>query len=143
MRPEMSDPDKNKVAANARAGLLLERSVELRRFRHAYPGSEERFKEIAETAPDDVSEAVKHVIALLSRPEISNVPEVTQFFNLTAAESRLAAWLMAGGNLANYAREVGVSRNTARNQLQAIFQKVQVNRQAELVTVLLETAQKL
>jgi len=121
----------------------LERSVEIRRFRHAYPGSEERFKEIAARAPEDVREAVSHVIALLSRPESANAPEVTQFFDLTAAESRLAAWLMAGGNLADYAREVGITRNTARNQLQSIFQKVQVNRQAELVTVLLETARKL
>jgi len=139
----MSDPDKEKIAAIARAGLLLERSVELRRFRHAYPGYEERLNEIAAAAPDDVSEAVSHVISLLTQPETANVPEVTQFFSLTAAESRLAAWLMAGGNLANYANEVGVSRNTVRNQLQAIFQKVQVNRQAELVTVLLETARKL
>lgn len=138
----MSDTDKEKSRASARAGLLLERSVELRRFRHAYPGAKERFEEIAAGAPDDLSEAVSHVIALLSRPETANVPAVTQFFDLTAAESRLAAWLMAGGNLTNYASEVGVSRNTARNQLQAVFQKVQVNRQAELVKVLLETARK-
>lgn len=139
----MSDSDKMKNQANARAKLLLDRSVELRRFRRAYPGGTERFREIAAQAPEDISEAVAHVIALLSRPETTDISDVAQFFDLTSAESRLAAWLMAGGNLADYASEVGIARNTARNQLQAIFQKVQVNRQAELVTVLLETARKL
>jgi len=139
----MSDSDKMKNQANARAKLLLDRSVELRRFRRAYPGGAGRFREIAAQAPEDISEAVAHVIALLSRPETTDISDVAQFFDLTSAESRLAAWLMAGGNLADYASEVGIARNTARNQLQAIFQKVQVNRQAELVTVLLETARKL
>lgn len=139
----MSEMDKQKSRATARAGLLLERSVELRRFRHAYPGAKARFEEIAAHAPDELSEAVSHVIELLSGPETPDATAVSQFFDLTAAESRLAGWLMAGGNLTSYAREIGLSRNTARNQLQSVFQKVQVNRQAELVKIMLETARKL
>ena len=139
----MDDLDRLKNQANGRAALLLEQSVELRRFRHAYPHYEARLKEIASDAPDDIREALEHVVAQFSQAENDDDPEIIRFFNLTAAEGRLAAWLMTGGNLSEYASEVGVTRNTARNQLQSVFQKVQVNRQAELVSVLLETSRKL
>jgi len=54
-------------------------------------------------------------------------------FGLSRTEARLSATLASGRSLSDYARENGVSRNTARNQLSTVFQKTGVRRQAELV----------
>lgn len=60
-------------------------------------------------------------------------PAIQVAFALSAAEARLAGALVAGGTLAKYAAEHGLSRNTARNQLAAIFVKTGTRRQTELV----------
>jgi len=59
-------------------------------------------------------------------------------FGLTPAEIRLAAYVVHGGTIAGYAKQHAVSRNTARNQLQAIYCKTGTHRQAELVALLLK-----
>ena len=59
-------------------------------------------------------------------------------FGLTPAEMRLAAYLMNGGTIASYAKAHDLSRNTVRNQLQAIYCKTGTHRQAELVGLLLQ-----
>jgi DNA-binding CsgD family transcriptional regulator len=59
-------------------------------------------------------------------------------FALTPAEIRLAAYVVHGGTIAGYAKQHAVSRNTARNQLQAIYGKTGTHRQAELVALLLK-----
>lgn len=56
---------------------------------------------------------------------------------LTAAEARLAMFLVHGGTTVQYAQRHRVSRHTVRNQLQAIFVKLGVNRQADLVRLLM------
>ena len=59
-------------------------------------------------------------------------------FALTPAEVRLAGHLMNGSTIASYAKARDVSRNTVRNQLQAIYCKTGTHRQAELVSLLLK-----
>jgi DNA-binding CsgD family transcriptional regulator len=61
---------------------------------------------------------------------------LTSVFGLTAAESKLAARLGAGEALDAVADELGIARETARNQLKAIFLKTGVHRQAELAALL-------
>ena len=61
-------------------------------------------------------------------------------FELTIAQARLAAFLSKGGTLAEYASMTGIKTSTVRSHLKAIFQKVGVKRQAELVVRLLEKA---
>lgn len=61
-----------------------------------------------------------------------------QKYALTPAEMRLTAYLVNGGTIANYAKAQGISRNTARNQLQAAYCKTGTHRQAELVSLLLK-----
>jgi DNA-binding CsgD family transcriptional regulator len=58
-------------------------------------------------------------------------------FDLTMAESRLAASLLGGATLNEASKKLHVSRNTAHTQLKSIFTKVGVHRQAELIRVLL------
>lgn len=57
-------------------------------------------------------------------------------FNLTKAESSLAAGLAEGRTLQSLAEERQVSLNTVRSQLKAVFAKTNTRRQAELVALL-------
>jgi DNA-binding CsgD family transcriptional regulator len=57
-------------------------------------------------------------------------------FHMTAAEARLAARLGAGQSLEFATEQIGISKETGRNQLKSIFLKTGVNRQSELVALL-------
>jgi DNA-binding CsgD family transcriptional regulator len=57
-------------------------------------------------------------------------------FGLTAAEARLALRLAAGSTLADAADAFGVTQNTVRAQLRAVFDKTGARRQSELVRLL-------
>ncbi len=59
-------------------------------------------------------------------------------YALTPAEMRLTAHLVNGGTIASYAKAHGLSRHTARNQLQSAYCKTGTHRQAELVSLLLK-----
>lgn len=58
---------------------------------------------------------------------------IAQAFDLTRAESRLAALLATGASISSAAEHLGISRETARNHLKAIFSKTGAHRQSELV----------
>jgi DNA-binding CsgD family transcriptional regulator len=55
---------------------------------------------------------------------------------LTAAEARLVAMLCRGGSLAAAASEAGISLNTAKTQLAAVFSKTDTKRQSELIALI-------
>lgn len=57
-------------------------------------------------------------------------------FGLTPAETRLAARLKDGLTLKEAASALNVSFNTVRNQLRAVFEKVGLSRQSELIRTL-------
>jgi DNA-binding CsgD family transcriptional regulator len=60
-------------------------------------------------------------------------------FQLSRAEALLASALVAGQTIATYADHAGLSRNTVRNQLAAVFAKTGTRRQSELVGMVLTT----
>lgn len=70
------------------------------------------------------------------------IPSATlaRLFGLTPAESLLASELARGASLDEAATNLSISRNTARTQLQSVFMKTGVNRQGELVRMLLTSA---
>lgn len=57
-------------------------------------------------------------------------------FGLTAAEARLAVRMQGGHSLNEIADELGLSRETLRQQLKGVFSKTGTNRQVELVLLL-------
>jgi DNA-binding CsgD family transcriptional regulator len=57
-------------------------------------------------------------------------------FGLTAAEAKLAMHLAAGEALGDAADALGIAKETARAQLKAIFAKLDLHRQAELVALM-------
>lgn len=66
--------------------------------------------------------------------------DLEQLFGLSRAEARLAQLLADGLSMDEAAEHLGVSRNTVRSQLQAVFAKTGTNRQGDLVRLLLSSA---
>lgn len=60
-----------------------------------------------------------------------------RLFDLSPAETELAAQLCTGASLSDVAESRGVSSNTIKTQLKSLFGKTGTNRQAELVAALL------
>lgn len=63
---------------------------------------------------------------------------VRSSFSLTAAETELALRLAAGAPLKTCASQLGISVNTARNQLQSVFDKSGIKRQSDLILVIIQ-----
>jgi DNA-binding CsgD family transcriptional regulator len=63
-----------------------------------------------------------------------------QLFGLTPAEIRLCIALVAGKSVEEYAREAGISSNTARTHGKRVYAKTGVRRQSELVRLLLKSS---
>ena len=72
------------------------------------------------------------------QPEAS-VEAVQRLFGLTPKEAALALRLAAGRSLLEAARDQGITLNTARAHLRAIYAKTGVERQGTLVRVLLQS----
>ena len=69
-------------------------------------------------------------------PELSAAPPfeaLKALYGLTAAEARLTCGLLKGERLEDYAERTGISMNTARTHLKAVFAKTNTDRQADLV----------
>ncbi len=88
--------------------------------------------------PLDPEEPIDKVIVWVSSQYLTSFSEIAlqKFYGLSQAEARLAQHLVHGQTLNNVAQATGVSINTVRTQLQSIFTKVGVTRQAELVYAL-------
>jgi DNA-binding CsgD family transcriptional regulator len=59
-------------------------------------------------------------------------------FHLTPAEAKLASVIARGASPKIAARELKISRETARNQLKSVFAKTDTHRQSELVALILQ-----
>ena len=89
-------------------------------------------------------EAREGAIAIIA-PEPDLPVQRSQMFRkalgLSRAEARLASRLQEGLSLKESAEELGVTVNTARNQLKSIFEKLGINRQSDLVRHLTQLSQ--
>lgn len=82
------------------------------------------------------------VAVFISRGEATPVAPVQvlmQLFDLTAAEAALSLLLVRGLSLDEAAADLGVSRNTVKSHLSAVFAKTGVNRQTQLVQRILKS----
>jgi len=80
--------------------------------------------------------AVLFLSAPMERPDIDE-RHVALAYGLTRAETRLLCALLDGKRLGDYAREAGITLFTAKGYLKQIFIKTGVNRQADLVRLIL------
>lgn len=102
------------------AGGLLVRSVSA----HLYQG---------DAAPG----AIVYVTGFENREPPERI--VAQVFGLTSSEAQLATQLSRGLTLMEAAQTLGLAENTVRSYLKSIFGKTGVNRQAELVRLILQS----
>jgi len=65
--------------------------------------------------------------------------ELRQLYGLTSTEASLANLLMEGKALDDCCKILNIRRSTARTHLQHLFEKVGVQRQSELVSLLLKS----
>lgn len=112
-------------------------SVPMSGYELTYPSVRRRLIEILETVSESLAGAGLDVVVEKTQSADEAATRLARSFGLTPAELRLARHLADGGTLAAYAAEQNVSRNTARTHLSSIFQKTGVNRQADLVRLLL------
>jgi DNA-binding CsgD family transcriptional regulator len=78
-----------------------------------------------------------HIVARLTLERDAFSPEtLMRLFHLTPAEARLAVELASGRTLQEICAQFGISRATANTQLGAVFRKMEVGRQSELVALL-------
>jgi DNA-binding CsgD family transcriptional regulator len=78
-------------------------------------------------------------IAILNDPDEPvrvDAEVLKRLYALTAAECRLASQLCSGETLSTIAKNLGVSENTVKTQLQSIFDKTETRRQVQLVKLL-------
>jgi DNA-binding CsgD family transcriptional regulator/PAS domain-containing protein len=121
------------VAANGKAPAAVGRTLVGRRGgRAAY---------ILTVAPLGVELAVYErplAMILVADPDARTPSErdLTEFFGLSPAESRLTAALLAGKTMHEIAAQSGVQITTVRTQLSSVLRKVGVSRQAELIRIL-------
>ncbi len=80
--------------------------------------------------------AIIFITSASIKQKIAESPLQT-LFNLTPAEARLAALLASGMSLNQAAEQTFIAKNTAKVQLKSIFSKTGVNRQAELIKLIL------
>lgn len=78
-------------------------------------------------------------LALPGEEPLLEPQTVRELFGLTAAEARLAVTLAQGLSLVEAARRLGITHNTAKTQLRAIFAKTGARRQSQLVSILAAT----
>ncbi len=86
--------------------------------------------------------ATPRIAVFLSDPlQAAEPPDrvISRLFDFTPAEARLATLLTNGLSLDEASAELGVSRNTARTHLRAMFAKTGVARQAGLVRLIMNS----
>src|SRR6476620_1651759 len=84
--------------------------------------------------PRPVPTALVRLIELETRPAF--LREHAHLFDLTPREIEIAISLLEGHSIESLSANLNLSRNTARNHIQALFRKTGTNRQSELVKML-------
>ena len=94
---------------------------------------------VSEWAEGQSSPCVAVFVSDPQQQESASQQLLSELFQLTPAESRLAIKLARGLSLAQLSEEQNISQHTARAQLKSVFAKTGVTRQAELVRLVLKS----
>jgi DNA-binding CsgD family transcriptional regulator len=73
--------------------------------------------------------------------EMPTLERLAALYSLTRAQARAALALAAGASYKGAARQLGVTEETVRSHVKDIYPKLRVNRQADLVRLLLSLGQ--
>jgi DNA-binding CsgD family transcriptional regulator len=89
------------------------------------------------SAESDGSDSVLLLLSDLAERLEPDRTALRRLFKLTQTETSLAVCLVRGQNIAEAAKELRITVNTARGHLKNLFQKAGVSRQAELIIALM------
>lgn len=81
-----------------------------------------------------------HYVAFITDPSALRLPgeeRLIQLFGLTQAQARVALAFADGASYKDVARNLGISEETVRSHVKEIYPKTRVNRQADLVRLVL------
>ena len=126
------------VAHSPRSTLAQRREATV-----AEPSARRSFELLATIFPQSNKEgAPKDICPVLfifdPEGEVQPIAEIiTQCYDLTAAETKIAIMLMQGFTLKETSVTLGITKETARKQLQSVFWKTNTNRQSELILLLI------
>jgi DNA-binding CsgD family transcriptional regulator len=93
-----------------------------------------RFPPGLDHLPGPTAATLVRLVELEMRPE--HLCEHSHLFDLTPRETEVASALLEGHSINSMSETLGMSPNTARNHVQALFQKTRTNRQADLIRIL-------
>ncbi len=105
-------------------------------YARLYPSATRRTVEIVTGIAADYAASGVSLIFEVPDAPAERIERLRAQFELTASEAALALHIADGGDLSSFAERRGITRNTARNQLQMVFDKTDARRQAELVRLL-------
>ncbi len=111
---------------------------ELKEYATLYPSVIPRLEKAAKAGDPNVARAIAAFEYASIRSETSHIERCRARYDLTEAQARLAIFLSEGGTVAEYAETMGLSVETVRSHLKAIFAKTGAKRQAELAILMHE-----
>lgn len=106
-------------------------------YAELYPTLHRRMAEIAASADPKVRRFTDDVAEAFRTQEQAQQAWIASQFGLTPKETQVALHLAGGGSVSEYAGEHGLSEQTVRTQLKAIFAKTGVSRQSALAVLFL------
>ena len=87
--------------------------------------------------PAEAGSVLARRLLLPTALQLPSVARLVEIFGLTQAQARVAREFSIGGSYKEVARRLGVSVETVRSHIKDIYPKTRVNRQADLVRLIL------
>jgi DNA-binding CsgD family transcriptional regulator len=115
---------------------MVAASGDIADYARLYPATPKRLVEIIEQVADAYTELGIELIFEHQEVESVRSERLRSQYGLTLAEAAVALHIANGNTMQNFAEQRKLSRHTARNQLQQVFDKTGVHSQAELVRLL-------
>jgi len=81
-------------------------------------------------------------LAEIGEPIAPNLDALRKYFGLSYTEARVACAIAKGLCPAQVAQEFGVSHETVRNQLRAVFYKTDTHTQSQVAAIVLQLSAK-
>ena len=115
---------------------LIKQSPTFQKFERNNPEGLRRLRRLVEDGEPNLNAFFDRFLLLAEKTDARRGERWAQQYGLTQAETALAAALVAGGSLREFAEQSGKKQSTARSQLLSIFRKTNTARQIELVQLL-------
>lgn len=115
---------------------IIKQSPTFQQFERNNPEGLRRLRRLIEDGEPNLNAFFDRFLLLAEKTDARRDQRWAQEYGLTRAETALAASLVAGGSLREFAEQSGKKQSTVRSQLLSIFRKTDTARQIELIELL-------